>query len=163
MNDLQVNVKMLQQCLLLCTQTKYLFIGTLTFMNFDWIYISEIRKMSCGNKTSAQAQQKFTNLRKRLDQLGYRQTLGLESLPLVEKLFADLVHTTESLKNTKLQLGKTEVESKDVDSAIEPYKSDNAKLVKENNDLHQQIIKQKDESDAIVRGRSFLSFLDLHV
>lgn len=111
----------------------------------------EIRKMSSGNKTSAQAQQKFTNLRKRLDQLGYRQTLGLESLPLVEKLFADLVHTTESLKNTKLQLGKTEVESKDVDSAIEPYKSDNAKLVKENNDLHQQIIKQKDESDAIVR------------
>ncbi|XP_052721801.1 centrosomal protein of 135 kDa-like isoform X1 [Crassostrea angulata] len=107
--------------------------------------------MSSGNKTSAQAQQKFTNLRKRLDQLGYRQTLGLESLPLVEKLFADLVHTTESLKNTKLQLGKTEVESKDVDSAIEPYKSDNAKLVKENNDLHQQIIKQKDESDAIVR------------
>lgn len=126
----------------------------LTFMSF-WIYISEIRKMSSGNKTSAQAQQKFTNLRKRLDQLGYRQTLGLESLPLVEKLFADLVHTTESLKNTKLQLGKTEVESKDVDSAIEPYKSDNAKLVKENNDLHQQIIKQKDESDAIVRGSPF--------
>jgi centrosomal protein CEP135 len=46
------------------------------------------------DKSSAQAQQKFTNLRKRLDQLGYRQTLGLESLPLVEKLFADLVHTT---------------------------------------------------------------------
>ena len=113
-------------------------------------------KMSSSNKTSAQAQQKFTNLRKRLDQLGYRQTLGLESLPLVEKLFADLVHTTESLKNTKLQLGKTEVETKDVDSAIEPYKSDNAKLVKENNDLHQQIIKHKDETDAIVRGMSFL-------
>lgn len=130
-------------------------------MNY-WIYISEIRKMSSGNKTSAQAQQKFTNLRKRLDQLGYRQTLGLESLPLVEKLFADLVHTTESLKNTKLQLGKTEVESKDVDSAIEPYKSDNAKLVKENNDLHQQIIKQKDESDAIVRGSNFILLLHVY-
>lgn len=157
MNDLQVNIKVLRQCsvcYLCCTLTKYLFTRALTFMNY-WIYISEIRKMSSGNKTSAQAQQKFTNLRKRLDQLGYRQTLGLESLPLVEKLFADLVHTTESLKNTKLQLGKTEVESKDVDSAIEPYKSDNAKLVKENNDLHQQIIKQKDESDAIVRGSPF--------
>ena len=105
------------------------------------------------NKTSAQAQQKFTNLRKRLDQLGYRQTLGLESLPLVEKLFADLVHTTESLKNAKLDLGKKEVQSKDFDSAVEPYKSDNAKLVKENNDLHQQLIKQKDEYDAIARGK----------
>ncbi|XP_071126603.1 centrosomal protein of 135 kDa-like isoform X3 [Mytilus edulis] len=103
------------------------------------------------DKTSAQAQQKFTNLRKRLDQLGYRQTLGLESLPLVEKLFADLVHTTDSLKNAKLELGKQTTETNDVESAIEPYKSDNAKLVKENNDLHQQLIKQKDESDAIVK------------
>lgn len=47
---------------------------------------------------TAAAQQKFTELRKRLDQLGYRQPLGIESLPLVEKLFFDLIHTTESLK-----------------------------------------------------------------
>lgn len=33
------------------------------------------------------AERKFVNLRKRLDQLGYRQPLGVESLPLVEKLF----------------------------------------------------------------------------
>lgn len=114
------------------------------------------------DKTSAQAQQKFTNLRKRLDQLGYRQTLGLESLPLVEKLFADLVHTTDSLKNAKLELGKQTTESNDVETAIEPYKSDNAKLVKENNDLHQQLIKQKDESDAICRGKNTKNGSDKH-
>lgn len=51
-------------------------------------------------------ERKFTNLRKRLDQLGYRQSLGIESLPLVDKLFGDLLHTTESLKNAKKQLGK---------------------------------------------------------
>ena len=51
-------------------------------------------------------ERKFTNLRKRLDQLGYRQSLGVESLPLVEKLFGDLLHTTESLKGAKQQLGK---------------------------------------------------------
>ena len=45
--------------------------------------------------SSAATQQKFTALRKRLDQLGYRQPLGIESLPLVERLFADLVHTTD--------------------------------------------------------------------
>jgi len=33
------------------------------------------------------AERKFVNLRKRLDQLGYRNPLGIESLPLVEKLF----------------------------------------------------------------------------
>lgn len=50
------------------------------------------------------SEQKYTQLRKRLDQLGYRQTLGIESLPLIEKLFNDLVHTTESLKKTKLEV-----------------------------------------------------------
>lgn len=33
------------------------------------------------------AERRFINLRKRLDQLGYRQPLGVETLPLVEKLF----------------------------------------------------------------------------
>ena len=51
-------------------------------------------------------ERRFTSLRKRLDQLGYRQPLGVESLPLVEKLFGDLLHTTESLKSSKQQLGK---------------------------------------------------------
>lgn len=51
-------------------------------------------------------ERKFTSLRKRLDQMGYRQPLVVDALPLVEKLFADLMHTTESLKNAKLQLGK---------------------------------------------------------
>ena len=105
---------------------------------------------------TAQAQQKFSNLRKRLDQLGYKQPLGVESLPLVEKLFADLVHTTESLKNAKLALGQQTTETKDLDSAIEPYKSDNAKLVRENNDLHKQLIKHKEESDALHRGKHFV-------
>ncbi len=54
--------------------------------------------------SSLATQQKFTNLRRRLDQLGYRQPLGIESLPLVERIFADLVHTTESLKKLKLQV-----------------------------------------------------------
>ena len=108
--------------------------------------------MSSGTAT-AQAQQKFSNLRKRLDQLGYRQPLGVESLPLVEKLFADLIHTTESLKNAKLDLGKQTVENKEIDSVVEPYKSDNARLIKENNDLHKQAIKNKEESDALVRGK----------
>ena len=44
---------------------------------------------------------KFNVLRKRLDQLGYRQTLDITTVPLVEKLFADLLHTTESFKNAK--------------------------------------------------------------
>jgi centrosomal protein CEP135 len=47
-------------------------------------------------------ERKFQNLRRRLDQLGFRQPLDFVSLPLVEKLFSDLVHTTESLKQLKV-------------------------------------------------------------
>lgn len=96
-------------------------------------------------------ERKFTTLRKRLDQLGYRQALGIESVPLVEKLFSDLVHTTESLKNIKLQSSKHNKSKTTIEDNVEPYRSDNAKLVKENNELHLQLIKLREESDEKIR------------
>jgi centrosomal protein CEP135 len=104
--------------------------------------------------TTAASQQAFVNLRKRLDQLGYRQPLGIESLPLVEKLFADLLHTTDSLKRLKLDFSRVPEEKATAEVFIEPYKSDNAKLVRENNELHQELIKHKEETEALVRGSS---------
>ncbi|NWZ31563.1 CP135 protein, partial [Asarcornis scutulata] len=97
------------------------------------------------------AERKFVNLRKRLDQLGYRQPLGLESLPLVEKLFSDLVHTTESLRSAKLSAGKIEKEFSNYDAILEPYKTENAKLTRENNELHLEILKLKEQSDRHVK------------
>lgn len=96
-------------------------------------------------------ERKFTTLRKRLDQLGYRQPLGIESVPLVEKLFSDLVHTTESLKNLKLQSSRHDRSKTSVEDHVEPYRSDNAKLVKENNEIHLQLIKLREESDEKIR------------
>ncbi|CAG10964.1 unnamed protein product, partial [Tetraodon nigroviridis] len=96
-------------------------------------------------------ERRFINLRKRLDQLGYRQPLGIDSLPLVEKLFNDLVHTTESLRNVKLSAGKTEKESRNVDALVEPYRLENARITRENNDLHQQLLRLKEENDRVSR------------
>ncbi|OPJ71146.1 centrosomal protein of isoform B [Patagioenas fasciata monilis] len=97
------------------------------------------------------AERRFINLRKRLDQLGYRQPLGVESLPLVEKLFSDLVRTTESLRNAKLSAGKNEKECSNYDAILEPYKTENAKLTRENNELHLEILKLKEQSDRHVK------------
>lgn len=44
---------------------------------------------------------RYRNIKKRLDNLGYRQALSLDALPLVEQLLADLIQTTESLKHFK--------------------------------------------------------------
>lgn len=100
---------------------------------------------------NSSAERKFVNLRKRLDQLGYRQPLGIDSLPLVEKLFSDLVHTTESLRNAKLSAGKTEKESRNVDALLEPYRAENARVVRENNDLHLELLKLREEKDRVAR------------
>ncbi|XP_042339694.1 centrosomal protein of 135 kDa [Plectropomus leopardus] len=97
------------------------------------------------------AERKYVNLRKRLDQLGYRHPLGIESLPLVEKLFSDLVHTTESLRNAKLSAGKTEKESRNFDALLEPYRAENARVVRENNELHLELLKLKEEKDRVSR------------
>ncbi|XP_062899175.1 centrosomal protein of 135 kDa isoform X5 [Mobula hypostoma] len=101
------------------------------------------------------SERKFVNLRKRLDQLGYRQPLGIETLPLVENLFSDLVHTTESLRNAKLSSGKTEKESKNLDSVLEPYRTENARLVQENNKLHQELLRLKEESDQQIKDLKY--------
>ncbi|KAF2977587.1 hypothetical protein EK904_000341, partial [Melospiza melodia maxima] len=100
---------------------------------------------------SANAERRFVNLRKRLNQLGYRHPLGVDSLPLVEKLFSDLVHTTESLRKAKFSSGKTEKECSNYDTVLEPYKAENARLTRENNDLHLEILKLKEKSDRHVK------------
>ena len=55
-------------------------------------------------------EQRYYSLRAQLDELGFRQPLAIECLPLVEALFADLLHTTSSLQHYKKQaLDLTEV------------------------------------------------------
>ena len=44
---------------------------------------------------------RYKTVRKHLDNLGYKQALSLDALPLVESLLADLVQTTDSLKHFK--------------------------------------------------------------
>ncbi|KAM6346411.1 centrosomal protein of 135 kDa-like [Podargus strigoides] len=100
---------------------------------------------------AATAERRFINLRKRLDQLGYRQPLGVESLPLVEKLFRDLVHTTESLRSAELSAGKTEKECSNYDAILERYKTDTAKLTRENSELHLELLKLREQSDRHVK------------
>ncbi len=61
------------------------------------------------------------------------------------------------MKTAKLQVAKTPAEKGNLDAAIEPYRSDNAKLVKENNDLHQQLIRTKEELDHSTKGNALLN------
>ncbi|KAI5188307.1 hypothetical protein MUG91_G31n19 [Manis pentadactyla] len=103
-------------------------------------------KLALEEKMTTATERKYINIRKRLDQLGYRQTLTVECLPLVEKLFSDLVHTTESLRKSKLSAVKAEKESANFDFVLEPYKLENAKLIRENNELYLELMKLREHS-----------------
>ncbi|XP_061539944.1 centrosomal protein of 135 kDa-like isoform X2 [Phycodurus eques] len=63
-----------------------------------------------------------SHLIKRLDQLGYRLHLGMDSVPLVAKLFSDLVHTTVSLRDAKLS-GRQPERNHDDDLLEPPYRT----------------------------------------
>ena len=49
---------------------------------------------------------KLSQLRKKLEALNYKQPLETVSAPLVDKLVTDLLHTTDSYRDLKLQVAK---------------------------------------------------------
>lgn len=54
-------------------------------------------------------EQRYTKIRKQLDDFGYQLPLVPDAVPLVEKLVADLVQTTESLRRY-MQIAKEVIE-----------------------------------------------------
>ncbi|KDR21241.1 centrosomal protein of 135 kDa isoform X2 [Zootermopsis nevadensis] len=92
-------------------------------------------------------ERRYRVLRNHLDDLGYWQPLLVESLPLVERLVSDLLHTTESLRRYKELAQRSLEECGNLELVSEPYKLDNARLVKECNDLHMKLLHQTEDSD----------------
>ncbi|XP_055902694.1 centrosomal protein of 135 kDa [Eupeodes corollae] len=89
----------------------------------------------------------YNNLRQKLDVLGYTQPLPLAAITLVGALFEDLVKTTESLRDSKLKICNLLEEKSCWELDVEPYKCDNSRLLAECNQLHLELIKQKEDSE----------------
>ncbi|XP_047993395.1 centrosomal protein of 135 kDa-like [Leguminivora glycinivorella] len=87
----------------------------------------------------------YFNLKRKLEELGYNNSLPLEAVPLVECVLADLLQTTRSLQHY-MDLSKEALMQRDsLMLEAEPYKCDNAKLIQENNQLHKHNMKLKEE------------------
>ncbi|KMQ96415.1 centrosomal protein [Lasius niger] len=87
---------------------------------------------------------RYRTVRKHLDNLGYKQALSLDALPLIETLLADLVHTTDSLKHFKAIAQQNIEAHSQLQLTVDPYKCDNARLVRECNQLHSDLIEAKE-------------------
>ncbi|XP_023224856.1 centrosomal protein of 135 kDa-like [Centruroides sculpturatus] len=107
--------------------------------------------MSLKMNTLTSAENKFGRLRKKLDQMGYLQPLGLESALLVERILTDLLHATEGLHNYKEQKNILEEEKKTFEKQLEPFQAENAKLVKKNNELNIHILHQNEKFEETVK------------
>ena len=85
-------------------------------------------------------------LKKKLESLNFSQPLGLDSIDLVEHLFNDLVKTSEAFQKIKKinETSKIDLDSEKQTSL--PLRSENMRLVKENNALHSELIKIKEEA-----------------
>lgn len=63
---------------------------------------------------------KLSQLRKKLEALNYKQPLETVSAALVDKLVTDLLHTTDSYRDLKLQVAKKSQDIEDNQHKVPP-------------------------------------------
>ncbi|KNC96052.1 uncharacterized protein SPPG_08646 [Spizellomyces punctatus DAOM BR117] len=87
-------------------------------------------------------------LRHRLEKLGYKEYLPPDAVPLVRKLLADLVVTTETCRKSKIETDKWKADAAAIQAQVSPLRSEISRLTAENNHLHHDIVRLADERDA---------------
>ena len=92
-------------------------------------------------------EKKFFALKKKLDALHYTQPFGLDSAHLVERLFSDLIKVTEAFQDLKRTNESLMATSSKAEQALKPLQAEISMLSKENNALHYEMIKVKENSD----------------
>lgn len=97
------------------------------------------------NNQKSDLQHAYNLLTNKLRKLNYNYPVGIESTQLVDKILTQLISTTEGYQ--KLSNKFTSIK-KDLDSEKKntlPLRNENIKLVKENNDLHLEMIKMRED------------------
>lgn len=90
-------------------------------------------------------QQRYFELKKQLTNLNYSANFGVDAIEIVQQLFSDLVSTTESY--TQLQEKEFNL-SQDLSLAqaqLFPLRKENARVTRENQQLHLETIKLREE------------------
>lgn len=93
------------------------------------------------------SEHKFLQLKKRLDSLHYCHPLTLDSAALAERLLTDLLKTTEGFQTLKKSNQDLQTQLLSKDKLNEPLIKENNRLLQENNELHYEMIKIKEEAD----------------
>nr|XP_049466125.1 centrosomal protein of 135 kDa isoform X2 [Anopheles coluzzii] len=88
---------------------------------------------------------RHSELRTRLDVLGFGHPLPLSAIGIVSAILDDLIQTSEKLKCANQRIEQLHQEKSAWELGVEPYKCDNSRLLAECNALHLELIKQQDK------------------
>ena len=101
-----------------------------------------------------QSERRYAHLKSQLNALNYNQPFGIESVPLIDKLVGDLVVTTESFEALRKKSSRRESAMVAMHNQLYPLRRENARLVRENNQLHMDLIRQSEEQDKREQGHT---------
>jgi chromosome segregation ATPase len=102
-------------------------------------------------------EKKFQTLRKQLTDEGYPQVLGFETLPLVHSLFGDLCALRETHATLVHHLSEKSANEAKLQRQIHPIQKELSRMVRENNQLHLELIQRGEEIEAHRNEWSFES------
>ena len=89
----------------------------------------------------------YLKLKKLLEEKGFREPLGLDSVSLVNRLLTELNISQEKFETIKNEKEKLSIELKNQGNQILPLRNENMRITKENNVLHNQMIQLEDNLD----------------
>jgi len=99
-------------------------------------------------------EKKFQALRKQLTDEGYTQVLGFESVPLVHRLFDDLSSLRDTHATLAHNLSEKGANETKLQRQIHPIQKELSRMVRENNQLHLELIQRGEELDTHQRQGS---------
>jgi len=103
--------------------------------------------MSAIYQTNNELEKHYLSIKKKLEHFQYNYPLGIESVQLVDKLLNDLLKTTQGFQEVRTERDKLREQLESERQIPLPLKNENSKLVRENNELHRELIKLKEDID----------------
>jgi centrosomal protein CEP135 len=99
-------------------------------------------------------EKRFQTLRKHLTDEGYTQVLGFESMPLVHRLWDDLCALRDTHTTMARNLSEKGANEAKLQRQIHPIQKELSRMVRENNQLHLELIQRSEEFDTHQRRTS---------
>lgn len=103
------------------------------------------------NPTLDEEEKRFSGLRRRLNDEGYAEAFGNDSSPLVERLLDDLQALKQTHGTLSSRFEELSANEQRLQRSIHPVQKELGRMVRENNQLHLELIEHGEQAEASQR------------